>query len=175
MKVAVMGSGSWGTALAVLLSQNGHEVRLWSYRQAECEALKRDREHKAFLPGVKIPDPVILTDSAQEALVESEAVVLATPSQFVRQTLENCRSFIDGQLLINVAKGLEAQSLKTLAQVVEEASDFCSGGFPFQKGGADGAEPLYERIFPGLYESGSSGRGVRRSFEECHCAGLRYF
>lgn len=121
MKVAVMGSGSWGTALSVLLCQNGHEVCLWSYQKSESEALKRDREHKAFLPGVMIPEQVWFTDSAKEALREAEAVVLATPSQFVRDTLESFRPWVrKDQLLINVAKGLEAKSCKTLAQVIEE-------------------------------------------------------
>ena len=87
MKVAVMGSGSWGTALSILLCENGQDVRLWSYSAEECEALQIDREHKAFLPGVKIPQAIRITNQAEEALQGAEAVVLATPSRYMRSTM----------------------------------------------------------------------------------------
>ena len=121
MRVAVMGSGSWGTALSILLNENGHEVRLWSYSAEECETLQREREHKSFLPGVKIPEEIRITNREEEALLGAEAVVLATPSRYMRSTIERFRAYLHpSMLLINVAKGLEADTLKTLAQVIEE-------------------------------------------------------
>ncbi len=121
MKVAVMGSGSWGTALSILLCENGQDVRLWSYSAEECEALQIDREHKAFLPGVKIPQAIRITNQAEEALQGAEAVVLATPSRYMRSTMESFRGYLQpSMLLINVAKGLESDTLKTLAQVISE-------------------------------------------------------
>ena len=121
MKVAVMGSGSWGTALSILLCENGQDVRLWSYSAKECEALQIDREHKAFLPGVKIPQAIRITNQAEEALQGAEAVVLATPSRYMRSTMESFRGYLQpSMLLINVAKGLESDTLKTLAQVISE-------------------------------------------------------
>ncbi len=163
MKVAVMGSGSWGTALAILLCENGHEVWLWSYNEAEYQALSRDREHRAFLPGVRIPEGVRFTHQAEEALTGAGAVVLATPSQYLRATLQSfCEYIQPGMLLINVAKGLEAQTLKTLAQVIAE---ICPGNPVAVLSGPSHAEEVSRKI-PTSVVAASESRNAAQTTQE---------
>ena len=120
-KVAVMGSGSWGTALAVLLAENGHDVALWSYRREEAEAIAAEGENREFLPGIAIPKSVQITWDCEKALRGRQAVVLATPSSHLRGTLQIFKAYVEeGALLINVAKGLEESTLLTLGQVIAQ-------------------------------------------------------
>lgn len=120
-KVAVMGSGSWGTALAVLLAENGHDVALWSYRQEEAEAMAAEGENREFLPGIAIPKSIQITWDCEKALTGRQAVVLATPSSYLRSTLQRFKGHLErGALLINVAKGLEESTLQTLGQVIAQ-------------------------------------------------------
>lgn len=119
MKIAVIGSGGWGTALAILLSENGHTVSLWSYREEESAALRETRENKV-LPGVRIPDAMELT-SDLHCVKGCEAVVLATPSFAVRSTAQQLREVLDeSTVVISVSKGIEKDSSLTLTEVIEE-------------------------------------------------------
>ena len=76
-KAGVLGAGSWGTALALLLDKNGHDVTVWSIDQAEVEMLDREREHKSKLPGVKLPQTMKFTNEIQEAITDQDFMVLA--------------------------------------------------------------------------------------------------
>ena len=80
MKITVIGTGGWGTALAVLLQGNTHEVTLWGRLKEEVEPIITARENKAFLPGVKIPKDIIVTLDTRAALRDAELVVLAVPA-----------------------------------------------------------------------------------------------
>lgn len=120
-KAGIMGAGSWGTALALLLYKNGHEVTLWSIDREEVETLKKEREHKNKLPGVKIPEDMCITDCVEEAVSGKDFVVLAVPSPFTRSTARNMKSYVsDKQKIVNVAKGIEEATLKTLSEQIEE-------------------------------------------------------
>lgn len=120
-KAGIMGAGSWGTALALLLYKNGHEVTLWSIDRKEVETLKKEREHKSKLPGVKIPEDMCITDCIEEAVSGKDFVVLAVPSPFTRSTARNMKAYVsDKQKIVNVAKGIEEATLKTLSEQIEE-------------------------------------------------------
>lgn len=120
-KAGIMGAGSWGTALALLLYKNGHEVTLWSIDRKEVETLKKEREHKSKLPGVKIPEDMRITDCMEEAVSGKDFVVLAVPSPFTRSTARNMKPYVaDNQKIVNVAKGIEETTLKTLSEQIEE-------------------------------------------------------
>ena len=86
MKISVLGAGSWGTALAVLLCENGHEVTLWSIDQREVAMINEKREQIEKLPGVVIPEQILVTGNLEESIVGREILVLAVPSIFVRST-----------------------------------------------------------------------------------------
>lgn len=120
-KVGIMGAGSWGTALSLLLHKNGHEVTVWSINAEEVEMLSREREHKSKLPGVKIPEDMEFTTDLEKTVTDKDFVVLAVPSTFTRSTARNMCPFIkEGQLLVNVAKGIEESTLMTLSEQIEE-------------------------------------------------------
>lgn len=125
MKVAVVGSGSWGTALAVLLADNKHDVILWSFRKEEADNINEKKENTEFLPDVKINENIFVT-SDDEAVKEADMVVLAVPSKFVRSTCERFKNiFKVDSIIVNVSKGLEESSLLRLSQVIEEVVPQC--------------------------------------------------
>lgn len=120
-KVSVIGAGSWGTALAILLTENGHQTMLWSYRKDQIEELKQTGEHKTKLPGVKLPKKLLLTSDLEEAIKDNDVLVLAVPSSHVRTTAKKMKPYVkEGQLIVNVAKGIEADSLTTLTDMIEQ-------------------------------------------------------
>lgn len=97
-KVSVIGAGSWGTALALLLYKNGHDVTVWSYQEEEVRMLSEKREHVSKLPGVKIPEGIFFTADIKEAVEEKDVVVLAVPSIHVRNTAKDqsiCKRWTD--------------------------------------------------------------------------------
>ncbi|MBR5152552.1 MAG: NAD(P)H-dependent glycerol-3-phosphate dehydrogenase [Clostridia bacterium] len=124
-KVSVIGSGSWGTAVAVMLAENGHQVTLWSYFQEESENLRIHKENQAFLPGVRIPDTVNYTCKFEDC-VPADLVICASPSHAMRKIAQGLKSVLpEGQIVLNISKGLEEDSLKTLSQVLEEELPHC--------------------------------------------------
>lgn len=121
MRVTFLGAGSWGTALAIMLAKNHHEVTLWSAVESEIDMLKTYREHKNRLPGVKLPDTIDITDNLEKSVKHAELIVFSVASPFVRSTAKNVAPFIkDGQKIVNVAKGIEDNTLLTLVQIIEE-------------------------------------------------------
>ncbi len=121
MKITVLGAGSWGVALAMLLKKNGHDVAVWSLMEDEVTMLQTHREHIKNLPGIKIDDRILITNNAEEAISGAVMVVFAVPSRFVRSTASLVKPFIKNeQIIINVGKGLEDQTLCTLEQVLRD-------------------------------------------------------
>ena len=120
-KVSVIGAGSWGTALALLLSKNGHDVTMWSILEDEIRMLDKEREHKSKLPGVKLPDTMKFTTDLKKAVEGKDFLVLAVPSTFTRGTAKNmCPYVAKGQIIVDVAKGIEEATLMTLSQQIED-------------------------------------------------------
>lgn len=120
-KISVIGAGSWGIALAVLLHKNGHDVTVWSILESEIQMLKEKREHKDKLPGVKLPENMIFTTSLKEAVENKELLVMAVPSPFTRSTSKLLKEVVaSGQIIVNVAKGIEEHTLMTLSDIIEE-------------------------------------------------------
>lgn len=120
-KIGIIGAGSWGIALSVLLHNNGHKVAIWSALSDEIELLKREHEQKDKLPGVKLAEDMVFTTEICEAINEKDILVLAVPSSFTRKTAHTMKEYVsEGQIVVNVAKGIEEATLLTLSQVIEE-------------------------------------------------------
>lgn len=120
-KVSIIGAGSWGTALAFLLANNGHEATIWSLIEDEIDMLQEKREHVLKLPGVKLPEEIDFTTNLEEAARGRDLLVLAVPSVYTRSTSRNLKPFVDeGQLIVNVAKGIEEKTLMVLSDIIEE-------------------------------------------------------
>lgn len=117
--VSVIGAGSWGVALAVLLHSNHHHVTVWSIDPDEIELLDKKREYPAKLPGVFLPDEMQFTTDMKEALTDKALIVLAVPSPYVRSTAAKMKPYInDGQIIVSVAKGIEEETLCTMSQAI---------------------------------------------------------
>lgn len=119
--IGVLGAGSWGTALCILLHDNGHQVTVWSIDEAEVVMLSEKREHEVKLPGVRIPEEIQITNHLEEAMKDKDFLVLAVPSPYTRATARKMSPFVTkGQIIVDVAKGIEETTLMTLSQQIEE-------------------------------------------------------
>ena len=120
-KIGIVGAGSWGIALSVLLHNNGHEVSVWSIIKEEVEMLREKREHVTKLPGVKLAEDILFTDDLQEITKNKDVLVLAVPSPYTRSTCKSMKSYVkEGQIIVNVAKGVEDHTYDTLTDIMEE-------------------------------------------------------
>lgn len=125
-KVTVLGGGGWAIALAKILYGNGHDVTIWSALQKEVDLLSKDRENKISLPGIKIPEDIIITNNIEEAVKNSELIVMAVASSFVRSTSKLLKDIIpDGQIIVDVAKGIEDKTFDTMTEIMEEELPTC--------------------------------------------------
>lgn len=121
MKISVIGSGGWGTAIALLLCSNGHEICLWSYREEESERLRNDRENKEFLPGVGFGDyNITFTSKIEEAAAFGEIIVSAVPSKAVPATARSLGKCANGKTLVNISKGIDEEKLCRLSETFEK-------------------------------------------------------
>ena len=119
--VGVLGAGSWGTALSVLLSDNGHQVTVWSIDENEVNMLNEKREHELKLPGVKLPDDMVITGNMRSAIQGKDFLILAIPSPFTRSTARKMSPMVaEGQIIVDVAKGIEESTLMTLSRQIEQ-------------------------------------------------------
>ncbi len=119
--VAVIGAGGFGTCLAYLMAGNGLEVRLWCRQPDYAQTLQNTRENSKYLPGVKLPLNVWITSSLQDAVQGAEVVVVAVPSQAVRQTAEDFKPYLaKGAKVLSVAKGIEHSTYKRMSEVLTD-------------------------------------------------------
>ncbi len=120
-QITVLGAGSWGIALASLLNGNGHKVCVWSAIPSEIDMLTKERQHLDKLPGVMLSEDILFTSSLEKAVENSQVFVLAVPSPFVRQTSKVLAPFVkQGQIIVNVAKGIEENTLMTMTEIIED-------------------------------------------------------
>jgi glycerol-3-phosphate dehydrogenase (NAD(P)+) len=120
-KISIMGAGSWGLGLSILLNNNGHDVTVWSVFEQELDVLRTEHENKKCLPGVKIPDTIKFNGNTQEVVESADILVLAVASPYTRSTSKLLAPYVKkGQYIVNVGKGIEESTLMTLCQVVED-------------------------------------------------------
>ena len=118
-KIAIIGSGSWGVALAIHLAGCGSEVKIWSFDEEEKRLINEERICK-FLPGIVVPDNIKCSNNFQEVIEDSEFILHVTPSKFTRATFKQYKQFVGNRPIIICSKGLEKESLKTLDEVILE-------------------------------------------------------
>ena len=119
--ISVLGAGSWALGISLLLNDNGHDVTIWSALPEEIDLLRQNHENPKYLPGIVIPDRIHLETDLQKAVAEKDVIVIATASKYIRSTAKQLIGRIpDGQIIVNLAKGIESDSLSTLSEVIEE-------------------------------------------------------
>lgn len=121
-RIAVMGSGAWGTAIAISLARRGgHEIALWSYALDVADTMREKRENVAFLPGFALPESIAVTTDPGEALRDAEIVVSVTPSEFTRSSYRSFAPHLrEGQMLVSATKGIEDESYLRMTQVIDD-------------------------------------------------------
>ena len=119
-KIGVLGAGTWGIALARMLHNNGHAVTVWSAIEAEVDALSATRKHPN-LPGMTIPQDILFTKDIATVCQDMDVLLFAVPSPFVRSTAKKAAPYIpDHQIIVDVAKGIEADTLLTMTQIIAQ-------------------------------------------------------
>ena len=119
--IGIIGAGGWALGLAILLNNNGHKVTVWSKVKAELDAIRADGENKKSLPGVKIPGEIALDDDLAHVVGNSEVIVIAVASPYVRSTSREIADLgIKNLKIVNVAKGIEESSLETMTCIISE-------------------------------------------------------
>lgn len=124
-KVCVLGAGSWGTALAMVLSENSENVSLWTKCKNQVKEINEERTNSKYLKGIKVPENIYCTVDIEDAVNDSEIIVLAVPSQAIRSVSKELKECLkENQIVVNVAKGLEKETGLRMSQVViEEIKD----------------------------------------------------
>lgn len=118
--ISIIGSGTWGMALSLLLHKKGHNVRVWSAIEDEVKMLNETRTHKN-LPGISIPEDMEITGDLESCINTTELMVLSVPSVFTRSTAKKMSPYVkEGQIIVNVAKGIEEDTLMTLSEQIED-------------------------------------------------------
>ncbi len=118
-KVSIIGDGGWGTAIALVNARKGNNTLLWSAFPEYAEVLKRKRVNEKFLPGIQIPNDVIITSDLDEAVRFGEIIVLAVPAQFLRNILFKLKNHnLSRKIIVSVAKGIEAKTLARPSEII---------------------------------------------------------
>ncbi|WP_041580592.1 NAD(P)H-dependent glycerol-3-phosphate dehydrogenase [Bacillus sp. 1NLA3E] len=120
-KVAVIGAGSWGTSLSMVLADNGHEVRLWGHSEAHIDEINQTHTNQKYLPGVQLSDVIVGYFSLTAALAGVETIVLAIPTKAIREVIRKIVEFRSEPLMIvHVSKGIEPDTLLRISEIIEE-------------------------------------------------------
>lgn len=117
--ICILGSGSWGVALAIHLAKMNHNIKMWSFTEEETNIINNEKKCK-FLPNAILPENIFCTTSFKEAIEGSEIILVVTPSKAVRETIVKCKEYITDQQIIICSKGFERATLYTLNEILEE-------------------------------------------------------
>lgn len=120
-QLTVLGAGSWGTALAIVLADNGHHVKLWGHRPEAIEELNRTRRNEKYLPGIELPSNITGYSDLRESLEEVQTIVLAVPTKAIRDVLKDISSMLEKEMtIVHVSKGIEPNTLMRISEIIEE-------------------------------------------------------
>ncbi|HEX6923386.1 MAG TPA: NAD(P)H-dependent glycerol-3-phosphate dehydrogenase [Bacillales bacterium] len=123
-KTAVLGTGSWGTALAIVLADNGHSVKMWGRREEQAEEINTQHTNERYLPGINLPDSIIATSSMEEAATEADTIVLVVPTKAMRGVLHELNTTLTKPVkIVHASKGIETDSLKRISEIIAEEID----------------------------------------------------
>lgn len=118
-KIAIIGSGSWGVALAIYMAKLGHNIKIWSFAKEEADLINNERKCK-FLPDIELPENILATQNFEECIKGTDYIFHVTPSKVVRDTIKQYKEYVDKQPIIMCSKGFETETLNTLEEIVIE-------------------------------------------------------
>jgi glycerol-3-phosphate dehydrogenase (NAD(P)+) len=121
MSIGVIGAGSWGTAIGILLARKGHEVKIWDRNKSTVSEINTSRENIKYLPGIVLPSNLYATENLEECVHNSEIVIMAVPSHAIRFMCKQMKELVNkDQVFVSLAKGIENESFKRMSEVIEE-------------------------------------------------------
>lgn len=121
MKIGILGGGSWGTALAILLSKKGLKVDMWARDLEQVNDIKKYQENKKYLPNIRLPENLFVSNNMEKTIIGKDIIMLAIPSHGIRETLDRYTNLIKkNQIIVNLSKGIENKTLLRISEVVEE-------------------------------------------------------
>ncbi|MDW5300582.1 MAG: NAD(P)H-dependent glycerol-3-phosphate dehydrogenase [Sedimentibacter sp.] len=125
-RITLLGGGSWGTALSKLLSENGHEVKVWLRDEEQCMELSQNRVNKKYLPEVKIPLNIEFTSNINEAVKDAEILLIVTPTQMIRSVLKQINDkYKKDKIIVNASKGIEMGTLSLVSDIIAKETTNC--------------------------------------------------
>lgn len=126
-KITILGGGSWGTALAKLLSENGNEVTVWLRDENQCKELSNERVNKKYLPDVIIPSDIVFASDINESVKNAQIILIVTPTQMVRSVLKLIKDeYKTNKIIINASKGIEVGTLNRVSEIVAQETKDCT-------------------------------------------------
>lgn len=147
MKISVLGAGGWGTTLSILLYYNGHDVTLWEYKKSYAKELNKHRINHLYLPGIQIPNEIIISNDLDDSCKNKNLIILAIPSQHIREVLKKLDySIIKNSIFVSVAKGIENKTLLTVSQIIKDLYPKLSSSQLSVLSGPSHAEEVARRI-----------------------------
>jgi glycerol-3-phosphate dehydrogenase (NAD(P)+) len=125
MKIAVLGAGGWGTTLSILLQKNGHNVTLWEYNGEYAETLNEYRENFYYLPKIKIPREIKISNDLEYSVSGKDIILITTPTQFIRNNLKSLKGYkFNNQILLSASKGIENNSLMYVSEILLDMFEY---------------------------------------------------
>lgn len=125
-KIAVLGAGSWGTALSIVLADNGHDVRLWSHRRDQVEEINEKNSNERYLPNIPLPKKLIGYEHIEEAVQDADIVLFVVPTSAIREVCAKIKRVVsDHTVFVHASKGIEPNTLKRISEIIEEELPIC--------------------------------------------------
>src|SRR6188472_3722334 len=119
-KVAVIGAGSWGTALAIVLADNENDVRLWARRQNQVDEINSEHTNGKYLPEIQLPENIVATTDLKDAVIDTDTIVLVTPTKAMREILQQLKGILEEPVtIVHASKGIEPDTLLRVSEVIE--------------------------------------------------------
>jgi len=174
--IAVIGAGSWGSTLALLLHRNGHRIRVWSYEQQEVDNVRRNGENTRFLPGVPVPADILFSTDLSQVIHGAEMFLMATPSQYMRSVAQQLAALSPPPgPVVNVSKGIENRTLRRMSEVLTETLPDGFGEYIVTLSGPSHAEEVSRRI-PTVVVAASPNPDVATRIQQiCMCETFRVY
>lgn len=123
MKISVLGAGSWGTTLAMILDKNGHDVSCWSFDKNDIDDINNSGENKKFLPGISLSGSILFTSNIEESVAEAKAIIVVIPSHAIRPVIGGIAGHVNPSVIwVSAAKGIENKSFLRMSQVIRDVT-----------------------------------------------------
>ncbi|MBK9226340.1 MAG: NAD(P)-dependent glycerol-3-phosphate dehydrogenase [Ignavibacteria bacterium] len=147
MNVAVLGAGGWGTTLSIVLHENGHDVDLWEFNSEYAKTIAEYRENFYYLPGIKIPRKIRISNDLESSIFRKNLIIVATPTQFIRNSFESLKNYNFGNsLIVSVSKGIEKGSLMLVSDMLLDVLKKTKSGNILCLSGPSHAEEVSRRV-----------------------------